>query len=236
MIQQANRRPRDRAMIVVSGDDVYEDMFSASLRLQDILVGAGLAARAVMGTAALAKAADADLVVLYTALGDFPARAQAALASAVAAGTGLLAVHSASVFPARAPDADGVADSHRVVARLIGARYLSHGPAPHQSRFRVLTDQQHPVTGGLTPFEVAHEHYQLETGPDAEVIAWREASTSGAWPATEAICCVRTEGSGRVCYLQLGHDMRVWDEPGVRDLVVRAARWACRQLPAVEAR
>lgn len=35
----------------------------------------------------------------------------------------------------------------------------------------------------------------------------------------------RQEGLGRVCYLQLGHDMRCWDEPPVRELVASAARW-----------
>jgi type 1 glutamine amidotransferase len=29
-----------------------------------------------------------------------------------------------------------------------------------------------------------------------------------------------------VCYVQFGHDMRSWAEPGVRDIVRRAAVWA----------
>lgn len=234
MIAQANLS-QHRAMVVISGDDVYEDMFSAGLKLQEMLVSAGFAARAVMGTAGLADADHDDLVVLYTALGDFPDAAQLALARAVTAGTGLVAIHSTSVFPRSAAGDDGVTAGHRVVARLIGARYLSHGPVPHQSRFRVFTAQRHPVTAGLLPFDVSHEHYRLWVGPDAEVVAWRAAACGGR-PVREPVCCVRTEGRGRVCYLQLGHDMRVWDEPSVRDLVVRASRWARRQFPAVEAR
>jgi uncharacterized protein len=222
-----------RALVVISGDDVYEDLFTASLKLQEILSAAGFAARAAMGTQRLAGAARFDLVVLYSAMGSFPDRIQAALASAVATGTGLLAVHSASVFPSAA---DGsVAADYRLAASLIGGRYRSHGPAPQQSRFRVLTDPQHPVTHGVVPFDVTHEHYQLELDPGAQVIAWREVAADDR-PAREPVCFVRSEGCGRVCYLQLGHDMRVWDEPGVRNLITRAAFWTCRQLPTPEAR
>ena len=77
------------ALVVINGDDVYEDLFTAGLKLQDILIEQGFAARAVMGTARLADCATADLIVLYTALGHFPPSAQAALADAVHAGAGL---------------------------------------------------------------------------------------------------------------------------------------------------
>src|SRR6185437_3637543 len=33
-------------------------------------------------------------------------------------------------------------------------------------------------------------------------------------------------GRRRVCYLQLGHDMRAWDDPFVRTLITRVALWA----------
>ena len=120
-----------------------------------------------------------------------------------------------------------MAADHRLVAELIGGRYRSHGPAPHESRFRVLPDQRHPVTSGLAPFDITHEHYQLDVGPAAQVIAWREIP-AGTRAAREPVCYVRAAGRGRVCYLQPGHDMRVWDEPGVRDLIIRAASWARR--------
>ena len=150
-----------------------------------------------------------DLFVLYTALGNFPPDRQKALSDAVRAGSGLLAVHASNVFPAR---------GYQTARDLVGSRYVSHGPEPHQSRFRVETDQRHPVTRDLAPFDITHEHYQIETAADAQVVAWREGG--------EPVMYVRQEGLGRVCYLQLGHDMRCWDEPPVRALVANAARWA----------
>jgi uncharacterized protein len=217
------------ALVIINGDDVYEDLFTAGLKLAGILVPAGFRTRTAMGTARLDQhcldaSGTPDLFVLYTALGHFPPSRQAALASAVRSGAGLLAVHAANVFPGSGamPGPD-----YRTAYQLIGSRYASHGPAPHESRFLVETDQEHPVTRRLAPFAITHEHYQVETTHDVRVIAWRRT------PARrEPIAYVRCDGRGRVCYLQLGHDMRAWDDPPVREFVTRAARWARREVAA----
>ncbi len=217
---EASRRPPS-ALVIIAGDDVYEDLFTAGLKLAGILVAAGFAARTAMGTGRLDRCGAADLIVLYTALGCFPPSRQAALAAAVRAGAGLLAVHSSNVFPGSGA---GPGPDQRTGYRLIGSRYVSHGPPPHESRFLVETDRRHPVTRHLAPFEITHEHYQIETTDDVRVIAWRRT------PARrEPIAYVRRAGRGRVCYLQLGHDMRAWDDPPVREIAARAARWAGRE-------
>jgi type 1 glutamine amidotransferase len=210
------------ALAVIGGDDVYEDLFTAGRALAGLAVEAGLATRISMGTERLAQlgsmmtGADTGLVLLYTAMGSFSEPAQAALAAAVRAGTGLIAVHSANVFPA--PDgAPGTLDpAFRQAYALIGSRYASHGPPPHESRFTVQTDQGHPLTRGLSDFEITHEHYHLELTADVRVVARR---------GTEAVVHVRQEGRGRVAYVQLGHDMRVWDDPKARALMTRCIGW-----------
>jgi type 1 glutamine amidotransferase len=208
------------ALAVIGGDDVYEDLFTASRKLADITAGEGLATRAVMGTARLTRAADHDLVVLYTAMGSFPEPAQDALAAAVRAGTGLIAVHSANVFPGRDGIPGSLDPAYQRAFALIGSRYASHGPVPHESRFTVRTDPEHPVTRGLADFEISHEHYHLETAADVRVVAWREGADG-----PEPVAHVREEGRGRVAYVQLGHDMRVWDDPKARALMTRCIGW-----------
>jgi hypothetical protein len=210
--------PTPRALVVINGDDVYEDLFSAGLKLAEILVAAGFATRTAMGTARLADRAAVGLLVLYTAMGDFPAAPQSALAAAVRSGAGLLAVHASNVFPGTEAGPD---PAYRIAHQLIGSRYVSHGPPPHESRFQVETDQRHPVTRSTAPFWITHEHYRTETADDVEVIAWRRTLAG-----REPVAYTRQEGRGRVCYLQLGHDMRAWDDPPVREIVTRAARWA----------
>jgi uncharacterized protein len=193
----------------------------------------GFAARVAMGTQCLSRLADPDgpdgpdgpdLIVLYTATGAFPPARQADLAAAVRAGAGLIAVHAANVFASTGGRLD---ERFRPVFELIGSRYAGHGPAPHESRFRVETDQRHPLTRGLAPFEITHEHYQLELAADSRVVAWR-FSQGGREP----IVAVRPAGRGRVCYLQLGHDMRAWDDPPVREILARGAAWAGREREA----
>ena len=216
----ATRTDPGTAHIVISGDDVYEDLFCAASALQTALTGEGFVTRTSMGTAPLDGAADADVIVLYTALGRFTAQQRKGLERAVRGGCGLLALHSSAVLASPPGQLD---EADRLLAELIGCRYVSHGPPPHESRFEVLLDTGHEVTAGIAPFEVTHEHYELATAPDVKVLAWRE-SEGGREPLVH----VRTCGEGRVAYLQLGHDMRIWGEPAVRLLVRRAARWAAR--------
>lgn len=200
-----------RALIVVTGDDVYEDIFTAARQLQQLLVEAGFAARVAMGAGRLASEPEhEELVVLYTAAGWFDAVAQRELERRVEAGTGLIAIHSANALPADAP-----------LAELIGSRYGSHGPRPHESRYRVEFDGRHQIVQGIEPFELTHEHYVLDLRAPVRAVAWRAAGHG-----REPLVHVRQKGEGWVCYIQFGHDMRSWGEPGVRQIVRRAALWA----------
>jgi type 1 glutamine amidotransferase len=214
------------AQVVIAGDDVYEDLFTASVELQDLLASAGFVTRVRMGTGLFAHPLTDDLIVLYRAAGTFTAAEQRGLADAVAAGAGLLAIHSTAVFDDdRAFDSDVDAptdpntDPNTDLLALFGARYVDHGPQPHESRFTVEF-APHPVTAGLDPFELTHEHYRTQLADDAEVVAWREAPYG-----SEPLVVVHEYGAGRVCFVQFGHDLRVWDELGVRDTVMNAAAW-----------
>lgn len=200
------------AQVVIAGDDVYEDLFTASVELQDLLASAGFVTRVRMGTGLFAHPLTDDLIVLYRAAGTFTTAEQRGLADAVAAGAGLLAIHSTAVF-------DAGTDTGTDLLALFGARYVDHGPQPHESRFRVEL-APHPVTAGLDPFELTHEHYRTELADDVDVVVWREAPDG-----SEPLVVVHEYGAGRVCFVQFGHDLRVWDEPGVRDTVMSAAAW-----------
>ncbi|MFD4958848.1 ThuA domain-containing protein [Microbacterium sp. NPDC058389] len=200
-----------RADVLIGGDDVYEDLFGVSDALAQLLAENGMAARVRVGTAALLEAAP-DLVVLETAVADLSIERVDALVAAVSAGTSLLVVHAGAVLFESAPE--------RRLAELIGARFLSHGPHPHGSRFRVEVDPDHPVTSGLAGFDVDHEHYLLEVAADARPIAWRVTADG-----REPVAVVRDDAAGRICYIQLGHDTRPFGEPAVRELLERCVRW-----------
>jgi uncharacterized protein len=209
------------AEIVINGDDVYEDLLGTAATLQELASSVGFATTKGIGMwrflDARAKPAP-DVYVLYTATGAFSEDEQRGLVSRVRAGTGLLALHASNVF---ATAKSGQGDDHKLVYDLIGSRFSSHGLPPHESRFWVKFDRAHAITHGLADFEVTHEHYVIELAdPAVEVLAVRQAAEG-----PEPLLYVRHDGKGRVCYLQLGHDMRVWDEPRVRTLLGRTLWW-----------
>lgn len=208
-----------RAVVAIAGDDVYEDLFGVGAELQQLLAATGIAGALRMGMGWLDGADVPDLIVLYAAMGGYSAARVARLVSLVETGTGLIVVHSSAVFPT----ADGhPVPPHDALFELFGVRYESHGPQPHSSRFEVRLDE-HPVTARVVPFTIEHEHYRLEITPSTRVVAYRETAVG-----REPIVTVRDEGDGRICFLQLGHDMRSMREPAVRRLIENAAAWASK--------
>jgi hypothetical protein len=195
------------AKVLLAGDDVYEDLFGAGVELQALLADEGLATRVRIGSGSLRGQGDDAVIALYRAAGELGEAERRGLEEAVAGGAGLLAVHSTAYF-----DDDALAD-------VIGARYLDHGPTPHESTFTVQL-APHPVTDGVEPFAVAHEHYRLAVQPGVDVLAWRDTAYG-----REPLVTAHSYGKGRVCYLQFGHDLRAWASTGVRALVANAARW-----------
>ncbi|MDN4598968.1 ThuA domain-containing protein [Leifsonia virtsii] len=196
------------ATVMLVGDDVYEDLFGAGVELQALLAEEGLATRVRIGAGALRDAQTADgVIALYRAAGELDDAERRGLEEAVSGGAGLLAVHSTAYL------------EDDELAPVIGARYVDHGPRPHESRFAVQL-APHPVTAGVAPFQLEHEHYRLAVQPGVDVLAWREAPYG-----REPLVTAHSYGRGRVCYLQFGHDLRAWGEPEVRRLVTNAARW-----------
>lgn len=196
------------ATVMLVGDDVYEDLFGAGVELQALLAEEGLATRVRIGAGALRDTQTADgVIALYRAAGELDRAERRGLQRAVADGAGLLAIHSTAYLE----DDD--------LVPVIGARYVDHGPHPHESRFAVQL-ASHPVTAGVAPFQLEHEHYRLAVEPGVDVLAWRDAPYG-----REPLVTAHSYGRGRVCYLQFGHDLRAWGEPEVRRLVTNAARW-----------
>jgi uncharacterized protein len=216
--------PAPRAMVVVNGDDIHHDLITASLVFQQIGTEAGFATRRAAGTGRFVdprpETAESDAYLFYTSGGQFTTAQQQALADAVAAGKGLVGVHCTNVLGWRG---DGLDPADRPMFDLLGNRYLSHGPGHHEGRHTVEIVAEHPVTEGVTDFELFDEYYEFELADDKiEILAQRHRADGVAIPVMYA----REAGAGRVVYLALGHDMRAWGEPVFRGLVRQALAWA----------
>lgn len=213
-----------RAMVIVNGDDIHHDLIGASLVFQQLGVEAGFATRRAAGTGRFVdprpETADADVYLFYTAGGQFTSEQQRALAALVAGGKGYVALHGSNIL---GWDGDSVDPADQALFELLGNRYLSHGPGHHEGRHLIEIVGDHPITRGIADFELFDEYYEFELADDdIQVLAQRHRADGAVIPVMYA----RTVGAGRVVYLALGHDMRSWGEPSVRELVKRALLWA----------
>ncbi|MFS0894558.1 ThuA domain-containing protein [Microbacterium sp. 179-I 3D3 NHS] len=211
-----------RALVVVGGDDTHHDLLGAADVLTRIGAGAGFATAPAVGLQRFVNArpetADADVFVLYTSGASFPAEQQAALAASVAAGKGLVALHMSNVMS----DPEG---ADRAFFDLLGNHYLSHGPGHHEGRHRIDVMAQHPITDGVSGFELFDEYYEFAFADDDHLVLAERTRDDGV---RIPVLYAREVGEGRVVYLALGHDMRSWGEPSFRRLVAQAIRWAGR--------
>lgn len=211
-----------RALVVVGGDDTHHDLLGAAAVLTRLGAAAGFATAPAVGMQRFAHArpetADADVYVLYDSGALFPAAQQNALAEAIAAGKGLVALHMSNVMG----DPEGADRAYR---DLLGNHYLSHGPGHHEGRHRIEIVATHPVTDGVDDFDLFDEYYEFAWVDDhCTVLAERTRDDGVRIP----VLYTREVGEGRVVYLALGHDMRSWGEPSFQRLVVQAVRWAGR--------
>lgn len=183
--------------------------------------------------------AGVDLVLQCVSMGSIEPEATAGLRAAVAAGTGLAGWHG------------GVVDSFRADAdylHLVGAQFAAHPgrPAgelrhdghdghdafvPHGIHFTEAA-RDHPVTRGLTDFELVTEQYWLLHDDLLDVLATttREARVGDPWsrPVTSPAVWTRRWGRGRMAVVTPGHSVDVLEHPTVRTLVERSLLWAAR--------
>ena len=87
-----------------------------------------------------------------------------------------------------------------------------------------MTQESHPVTTGMIPFEVTDELYTCLDG-DAPVRVLCEAQSAVDQHAYPMAFVTEATG-GRVFHCLLGHDARVYETSGARALYQRGIAWA----------
>lgn len=144
----------------------------------------------------------------------------------LAAGRGVLAIHTAAI---------SFSDWPRW-REIVGAGWVwgtsNHPPhGPVQVR---MTAAGHPITAGLGAFEFPEEAYaSMDLVPGIEALATVQAAVQEqAWPCLWA----RELGGARVVYDALGHDSDSLLHPTHRRMLQRAALWSTRRSNADIAR
>lgn len=216
-----------RAMIIVAGDDVDHDLLTAAPYFTKLAGEAGFVTRQAAGMQRFIEpfktTSMQDVFLLYKAGGEFSTAQQAEFANWIRAGKGMLAIHCSNVMGTVDPDAAG---TFRPFFELLGNRYLSHGPGHHQGRHTIEIVAEHPITAGITDFELFDEYYEFEfADDDHQILAQRRRADGEIIP----VLYTREVGEGRVVYLALGHDFRAWGEPSFQKLVRQSLAWIAHQ-------
>ncbi|WP_104088635.1 ThuA domain-containing protein [Arthrobacter sp. GMC3] len=211
-----------RAQIIVDGTDLHHDLLGAAAALRDVVAEGGVVADAALGLDRFIQqppaTAEADVYVLYRSSVVFDVAQQKALADDVAAGKGLVILHSSNLFGFTEAGMAGDGIAHD----LFGSRYLSHGDHGSEGYYQVIVAEDHAVTAHMTDFHLEDEFYVIEVNADVRVLAHRVTPEGEHQP----VVYVRNHGEGRVVYVALGHDMRAWGNPHFRQLLRQAVLWA----------
>ncbi|MFI6712615.1 ThuA domain-containing protein [Nonomuraea sp. NPDC050478] len=181
--------------------------------------------------------AGVDLVVQCYTMGTIEPGELAGLRAAIESGTGMAGWHG------------GIADSFRNSSdylHLIGGQFACHpgkDPAePHESAeahnfvpytVNLLPEAAaHPITEGLTDFDLVTEQYWVLTDDYIDVLAtttqkvrpwdpWhREVTSPAIW--------TRSWGAGRIFVTTPGHSLDVLRNDTVRTIIERGMLWAAR--------
>jgi len=116
---------------------------------------------------------------------------------------------------------------------LTGGQWVAH-PGNDGVKYTVrITDKTHPITAGLTDFDVASEQYYMHVDPAVKVLATTSFPVADGphvpnGPVEMPVLWTKTYGKGRVFYDALGHTAKVVESEPNLTIMRRGFKWAAR--------
>jgi len=111
---------------------------------------------------------------------------------------------------------------------MVGGQWVAH-PGGIIDYTVQITDQQDPVTKGLSEFALHTEQYYMHVDPNVKVLATTTFNADHAdWIDGTIMPVVwkKYYGKGRVFYTSLGHTADVFDITEALTIMHRGIRWA----------
>lgn len=182
-----------------------------------------------------AKLQSLSLIVQIWTMGNITNEQEKGLLEAVKSGVGFAGWHGGT--------GDAFRD-HPNYQYMVGGQWVAlpvDNPTDLFREYEVhITNRNDPITAGLEDFKITSEHYYLLVDPANEVLAtttvpagkWMRSARGVTVQLTKDVIMPavwkRTFGEGRVFYTSLGHQIKDFDIPQVREIITRGMLWASR--------
>lgn len=165
----------------------------------------------------LADGLDAyNTVLFYTDVGELTAAQETGLLNYIRSGGGFFGLHTAAA---------SFRESEGYHGMLNG---FFNGHSPYMDFTVNVSDSEHPISTGLTDFEVTDELYYLKHNPDtSQHLMYAYDHTKDE---THVMAFHHKYGEGQVFYFALGHDMAVLENPSFQEVIRRGVLWVGNRL------
>ncbi|MDE0086900.1 MAG: ThuA domain-containing protein [Candidatus Poribacteria bacterium] len=165
----------------------------------------------------LADGLDAyNTVLFYTDVGELTAAQETGLLKYIRSGGGFFGLHTAAA---------SFRESEGYHGMLNG---FFNGHSPYMDFTVNVNDSEHPISIGLTDFEVTDELYYLKHNPDTSqhlMSAYDHTKNE-----THVMAFHHKYGEGKVFYFALGHDIAVLENPSFQEVIRRGVLWVGNRL------
>ena len=152
-----------------------------------------------------------DVVVFYNFHGDLDQRTKDAILELADSGRGIVVLHHAVLAFPGWPE----------WREICGLAPESFGYDEHQAMHLHVEDPTHPVTAGMSDFDMVDETYRMGTpDEDCHVLLTVDHPKS-----MKHLAWVRSFRKSRVFWFQSGHDNDAYANPGFRQVLSQAIRW-----------
>lgn len=156
-----------------------------------------------------------DTVVFYNFHRPYPTEAQAAaILGLTERGQGIVILHHAILaFP-----------EWDIYSKMCGIADRRFGYYPRQTLDVHVADTTHPITAGMTDWEMGDETYTMDSaGDDSDILLTVTHPNS-----MEVLGWAREYGNSRIFCLQSGHDDITFSNPNFREVLKRGIQWTGR--------
>jgi type 1 glutamine amidotransferase len=165
-----------------------------------------------------------DVIVMYDMVRKIEPAQQEAFIALLNQGIGLVSLHHNMGAHRDWPEFRKIIGGQFVLqpTEIDGKEHSKSTWAHGQDLHIKIADKEHPITKGLSEFDIHDETYgNYYTASDVSVLMTTDNPKNDP-----EIAWVKKYGNSRVFYLMLGHDNLAWKNPKFPEILGRGIRWA----------